>query len=154
MREQLADLRDRLAEDRAENAPSSPRERVLYVAEVWAAMGLFFRAACHAVLYSLRYEDADIHPLEMEYGLTSGLAVLGDARGHEPTHADARDIQMATGIFSTLLVIGVVSTVEAVPVAVVVALGPSAAVCVGDPFLGIWDDLGTAFGSSTEETHG
>lgn len=149
MRDRIRALAEHLREDRAENQPSTPRERVVYIIEVWAALGLFFRATCHAVLYSLRYEDEDVHPLTMEYGWTTGLAVERDATDREPRHDDARDIQLATGAFSALLVLGTISYITIPPV-VALALGPSVAVCVGDPFLGIYHDLSTANSQPTD----
>lgn len=127
----------RLTEDHREQRPSTTREAVIYAFELVAAFGLFARVASHVVVYGALHEDEDIHPLDIEWGWTPGLAVEADATGATPTQTDRARVQVISGLFWAGICVSAATsaTIGMTPVAAVL-FAPSVAVLVGDPIYG------------------
>lgn len=158
MREQVRDAIEWVREDRRENSPETPREWLIYIVEVWAALGLWWRGQLHLILWSAErcrqgHDTSEFHPLDIEWGLTPGVAVEDDALDDEmPAEAEHR-IQTVTSLLTIVVMGGFwLSAGVSNGVVLLLTVGPSLAVAVGDPFWGLYADLRTATDGQSGET--
>lgn len=129
---------DGLRRDHVEHRPRTAREWGVYTAELWCALGLWWRAWLHIIIWcAIRRERHGVAavPHDVEWGLTGDIAVQDAGLSVEETAA----VQALTSFLTATATLHVWTAAAGLAVSPVVALlvvGPALAVPVGDPVWG------------------